>query len=228
MKKILLIPLLMFICLGAYCQDREFKEPDYDSIKKEIQDKTSAFYYPKLMSRLKAFDTTLSMEDYRHLYYGYIFQDEYQPYWRSADEEKLMKLYDSGRAEESDYNEIIQLATKSIGEFPFDLRALNILGYVHSLKDNDAMAEKVSYVFMGIIDAIVSTGNGKSCETSYHVISINHEYMILSLFQLQHKMQALRGDCDYFALEKNDMDMEGIFFNVKRMRQRNLEILEAK
>lgn len=230
MKKIFSFTLLILtcVCMSAYCQDTESKEPDYELIKKEIQDESSAFYYPKLMSRLKAFDITLSLDEYRYLYYGYIFQNDYQPYRQSTHEERMMKLYDGGRAEEANYNEIIQLATKSINEFPFDLKALNVLSYVNSLKGNDVMAEKVSYIFMGIIDAIASTGNGKSCETSYHVIEISHEYMILNLFQLQYKMQTLKNDCDYFALEKNSMDMEGIYFNVKKMREKNLEILKSE
>jgi len=228
MRQILTLTFLLIIFHGANSQELTFKKPDYDLINNEIQDSSSSFYYPKLMSRLAQFDTTLNIEEYRHLYYGYIFQKDYKPYWTSPDEEKLVNFYRSEKIKEKDYDEIIKLATHSINEFPFDLRQLNFLAYIYHLKGNEEMAKKVSLRFQGSFSAIMSSGDGKTCETGYHVISVSHEYVFLNMFQFQMYQQSTTGDCDYLELLKDDRNIDGIYFNIEKLFAKNLENLKQK
>jgi hypothetical protein len=228
MRQILIFTFLSIIFCNANSQQLSYHKPDYDLIKKVIQDSSSVYYYPKLMSRLIAFDTTLTIEDYRNLYFGYIFQNEYKPYWKSPDEEKLLKYYRSERLEEKNYDEIIDLATHSINEFPFDLRQMNFLGYIYHLKGNEEMAKKVAGRFHGTLGAILSTGDGKTCETGFHVISVSHEYVLLNMFQFRMKMQSLTGNCDYLTLEKDDRNIDGIYFDIKKLFDKNIENMKLK
>lgn len=228
MKKILIIIFLITIISDIKSQERKFEAPDYEKISLEIQDSSSIYYYPKLMSRLVAYDTTLTIVDYRHLYYGYIFQKEYQPYWRFSEEDKLIKFYRSKEISEKDYDKIIELASHSIKEFPFDLRQLNFLGYIYRLKGNEEMSLKISQRFHGTFAAIMSTGDGKTCETGYHVISVSHEYVFLNLFEFTMTSQALTGDCDYLSVEKDQRNIDGVYFNIKKLRNKNLESFKSK
>jgi hypothetical protein len=228
MRQILTLTFLLILFFNVNSQESTFQKLDYDLIKREIQDSSSIFYYPKLMSRLTAFDTTLNNDDYRHLYYGYIYQKEYEPYWTSPDEEELVKFYRSKNIREKDYDKIIKLATHSINEFPFDLRQMNFMAYIYHLKGDEEMAIKVSYRFQGILGAIMSTGDGKTCEAGFHVISVSHEYVILNIFQFQMTQQSLIGDCDYLELVKDERDIDGIYFNIKKLFERNLENLKLK
>jgi len=221
--------VLMSTLFGyTYAQPLEFENPDYEEIKKEIHDSTSALYYPAIMARMLALDTTLTINDYRHLYYGYIFQPQYKPYWTSDDEKKLLKYYRSEKIEEKDYDDIQQLANHSINEFPFDLRQLNYLAYIYHLKGDEAMAKKISYRFHAIVEAILSTGDGRKCETGFHVINVGHEYVILTMFELQVKMQSLVGGCDYIGLVKDERNIEGLFFNISKLKEKNLESFKFK
>lgn len=220
------LTILFFLALSVnfiYSQESDFIIPDYELIKSEIQDSASIFYYPNLLSRLKAFDATLTNKDYRHLYFGYIFQEKYEPYWISPDEEQLLKYYQSRKIKEKEYDKIIELATHSINEFPFDLRQLNFLGYTYHLKGDEETAKKVAARFAGTLDAIMSSGNGKTCETGYHVISVRHEYVILNMFRFNMKSQALTGDCDYLSVEHDERNIDGIYFNIKQLFSRNAE-----
>jgi len=228
MKKILIVILLTTIFFDIKSQERSFEAPDYEKISLEIQDSSSVYYYPKLMSRLVAYDSTLTIVDYKHLYYGYIFQKKYQPYWKSSDEEKLIKFYRSEKISEKDYDKIIELASHSINEFPFDLRQMNFLGYIYHLKGDDGMALKINMRFHGTFAAIMSTGDGKTCETGYHVISVSHEYVFLNFFQFNMTSQALTGDCDYLSFEKDQRNINGVYFNVKRLMSKNLENFKSK
>lgn len=228
MKKILIVILLTTIFSDIKSQEWTFQTPEYEKISLEIQDSSSIYYYPRLMSRLVAYDTTLTIVDYRHLYYGYIFQKEYQPYWKSPEEEKLVKFYRSKKISEKDYDKIIELASHSINEFPFDLRQMNFMGYIYHLKGDEEMSLKINRKFHGIFGAIMSTGDGKTCETGYHVISVSHEYVFLNLFQFTMTSQALTGDCDYLSLEKDRRNIEGVYFNIKKLMDINLESFKIK
>jgi hypothetical protein len=228
-KQILTFLFLISTFYNGHSQLLPFQKPNYDAIKKDIQDSLSVYYYPKLMSKLVAYDTNLTNEDYRHLYYGYIYQKEYMPYRRSDDEEELLKFYQSTKIRETDYDSIIKLATHSISQFPFDLRPMNFMAYIYYLKGDEEMAKKVAYRFQGSFEAILSSGDGKTCETGYHVISISHEYVFLNMFQFKMASQELTIDhCDYLTLEKDLRNINGIYFNVQKLFEINLENLKKK
>lgn len=228
MRRFFTLILLTAIYCHVNSQELSYEAPDYDLIRTEIQDSTSSFYYPKLMSRLEAFDTTLCNDDYRHLYYGYIYHKDYEAYWKSPDLDELLKYYRSKKIKKKDYDEIINLATHSISEFPFDLRQMNYLGYIYHLKGDEQAALEVSYRFNATIEAILSTGDGTTCESGFHVISTSHEYVILNMFEFQVTSQALMGECDYLELVKDERDIDGIYFNIEKLFDHNLKKIEAR
>jgi hypothetical protein len=223
MKKIITLFVLFLSIEIAYTQDNEFNPPQYDSIGKIIIDSTSGYFYPGLWSRLMQYDTTLSTQEYRLLYYGYTFQEKYQPYGMFADDE-LLKYYKSEKIKEKDYKKIIKLATNSLAEDPFDLRLLNFLAYIYHLNGDKENSMKTTYRFQGIIAAIMSTGDGKTCETGLHVISTSHEYVILNMFEFQFLSQALTSDlCDYMEVKEDERNISGIYFQIKRLWEVNDE-----
>jgi hypothetical protein len=226
MKKVLFYFCLLFAFSNSYSQELPFKTPDYKMIETVTKDSTSEYYYPKLMSRFLDCDSTLKLQDYRCLYFGYIYQKDYQPYWQSTQENELIKYYQSNKIKEKDYDKIINLTTLSINEFPFDLRQMNYLSYIYYLKGDNQMQQKVSRKFGGIIDAIMTSGDGKTCETAFHVISVGHEYVLLNLFEFEFESQSLTGNCDYMALEKDDRNIEGIYFNIAKLFEKNKLNLE--
>ena len=76
MKKLLILLLFAIAQTEGYPQLLTFpnEAPNYKAIKADIEDPSSVFYYAKLLPRLMGNDTTLNNQDYRHLYYGYIYQ----------------------------------------------------------------------------------------------------------------------------------------------------------
>ena len=53
--------------------------PDNKDIFEQTLNSESPYYYPTLMMRYLAEDTTLSEKDYYYLYYGYAYSDQYSP-----------------------------------------------------------------------------------------------------------------------------------------------------
>lgn len=219
----------IFSITNLYSQNWTYKTPDYDLMKTQINDKSSSFFYPKLMERLINNDMTLTIEEFRYLYYGYIFQPKYDPYWKSPYQDKLDAFYSKSNLEKSDYDEFIKLASLSIKEFPFDLRQMNSLAYIYHLKGEEENSKKVSYIFQGILQAIMSSGDGQTCATGLHVISTSHEYVILNMLQFKVLGQSLTSDfCDCMKVKEDQREEVNIYFSIKRLWDANIEKMKNK
>jgi hypothetical protein len=227
MKKYLFL-FLAFCSFLCFSQESNFEKPNYNSIKKNIEDKDSNFYYTNLMNRFVANDTLLTNDEYRHLYLGYVFNSKYNPFYNPKDQDNLLNYYKSEKLSETDYEDIIKISEKALLDFPFDLRVMNFLGYVYHLKGDEVSAKKTSDKFHKLVETILSTGDGKTCETGFHVIMVSHEYTILNLFQLQYKSQALIGNCDYMSFEKGKYSVDGIYFNIEKMLENEHKMLGEK
>ena len=59
------------------------KKVDFDHVKKVTEDPSNAYYFPKLMRAYNSNDTSLSIEAWRNFYYGYTFQEDYNPFRES-------------------------------------------------------------------------------------------------------------------------------------------------
>ena len=56
------------------------EKPDFARIERETQDPKSDLYFPKLIKIYNRNDTSMTQEQYRNLYLGYQFQEDYDPY----------------------------------------------------------------------------------------------------------------------------------------------------
>ncbi|RXM40497.1 hypothetical protein BOQ62_05945 [Chryseobacterium sp. CH21] len=141
---------LFFLILLTFlhAQKMEFKAPDYTLIQKNIEDKSSEFYYPKLLKRLKQNDTLLTSNQYHHLYYGFTFQKEYKPYKTGKKAEEVAKYYRGEGISQKDLSKGIQLFLDALDENPLDLRAMNYIAYLYHLNNDDATAEKLQEISM--------------------------------------------------------------------------------
>ncbi|MGE6397880.1 DUF4919 domain-containing protein [Chryseobacterium sp. M5] len=214
---------LIFISNFSFSQQKEYEAPNYNVIQKNIENKDSEFYYPKLMDKLKANDTLITNDQYKHLYFGYTFQKEYHPYKISENEKKLNPYFQKKDLKKTDYAEIIKISNAALKEFPINLRVMNFLAYIYHLDGNEAMANKVSRNFYGLFGAIFSSGDGRECTTGFHVITVNHEYVVMNILQLEIASQGLSGDCDYISLEKDKYKLPGVYFNITKLKEKGFD-----
>jgi len=216
---------LFFLILLTFlhAQKMEFKAPDYAAIQKNIEDKNSEYYYPELLKRLKQNDTLLTSSQYRHLYFGYTFQKTYQPYKIGKKAEEVSKYYRGEGISQKDLSKGIQLFLDVLDENPLDLRAMNYLAYLYHLNKDDATAEKIAGNFHGLLNAVLTSGDGLKCETGFHVISVTDEYVLLNRFQMETQSQSHNGKCDYQEFEKDKYKIPGVYFDISRFYGRILD-----
>ena len=62
----------------------------WTEIERQVKDSNSEFYYPDLIERYNKLDSTLTTDDYAHIYLGFVFQDDYIK--SRPDESKMQEL----------------------------------------------------------------------------------------------------------------------------------------
>ncbi len=227
MRKILL-SLLAFMPLVAYAQSASEKvatakvAPDDDDILARTIDSGSPFHYPSLMMRYNAGDTTLTHEDYRYLYYGYAFTDNYRPLAGIPAEDMILEVFAAcAEGEEPDYNgmmEIIEHANKVMKSDPFSPKNLNFLVYAYGAT-GDTLNERINYDRMAkVIAAIESSGTGESEKSPMHVLKLSHAADLLTARGLTiAKRTVVSKTQEFIMLDKRDGKNSGYYFDYSRV-----------
>ncbi len=217
MKRILFLIGLIAFNLTCFAQSSlNTKAPDYDKIEKNIQNKGSNLYYPKLMERYEKGDTTLTLEEKRHLYYGYPFQSEYRP--RIGNEkysDSLRIILSKEDYSEKDLRQIIIYSDSVLKETPFSLNTLEYIVNAYKQLGDTTNYKVYSTRIHIIIDAFSSSGNGFSEETAFYVIYTYHEYFFINMMGFSfHTNQQRVGELEYFKLDENNIGLKGLYFNI--------------
>lgn len=185
MNRLVSLIILAATCCAVYAQDIlpqiKRERPDMDQIRREVTDRNSPYYYPKLMEEFQRNDTLMKLDKYRRLYLGYMFQEDYFPYRISAAANRTQDLFGKANLNRSECESVIKNAELALQDNPFDLQQM--MGLIQALrmmgKRNlaDIWQYKLNYILM----AIVSTGTGLDEENAWYVVEPAHEYALLNM-----------------------------------------------
>lgn len=204
----------------SYAQDKGFEKPDYKNIERVTKDKNSGFYYPKLFKRFQANDTTLTVEQYRMLYYGYFFQEGYSSFGSmSVFNDSLKALFNKDSLSVNDRRNIIRYTNEDLKTDPFSLRDMYRLYRFYHILGDDAKSDLCVNKLEMLSKAIASTGDARSDTTGLHVLSVEDEYTIVSMlgYEFGGTQKLTENQCDYLTLRKNDDGIDGLYFDVKQI-----------
>lgn len=200
------------------------EKPDLEKIKQETLDPASRFYFPKLMAKYNRNDTTMTNEEYRHFYLGYMFQEDYDPYRMSPYSGVTDELRMKATHTKEEIDTIRKYAELSLRDNPFDLRQMSFLVHVLKEKRKDMSAKIWEYRLEHLLGAIKSTGTGEDIENAWYVIYPMHEYDMVQLLGYE-AVDARFYDPGYDYLLVNpepetkrrlrDKTAEGFYFNVE-------------
>jgi len=75
---------------------------------------------------------------------------------------------------------------------------------------------------------ILSSGDGRTEESAFHVISVSHEYDILQVlgFEFGGQQSLTTKDCDYLAVKENEYDIKGFYFNVQMLLEKEKDLFK--
>jgi len=186
---------------------------DFDAIKAEVADASSRFYFPKLLERHQAADSTLTIAELVHLYYGQEFAENYSPYGSAKSE--FLKVYNKQQ-----YKEAIPLGEAVLADYPLNMKVLFKVLVCYDVLGDKATATTYARRYFSLSNAIQSSGDGKSFETAFVVMAVPDEYMLLRDLKLSAAgSQALVKETDVLKVKPEDATDNStfnVYFNVSR------------
>lgn len=195
--------------------------PNYKQIKKAVETKGSEFYYPELLRRFEAADTTLTAEQIHYFYYGTATRPEFDPFQSEHVAYALLKGELKGDTlTEENWKQAAEIVEKYLDEDPtnlgFHIYKQNVYYELYGEESEEAYNAYIQVVML--YSAIASTGDGKSQETAFHVICVPDEYALMEMFGLLPKSQALMEkhgrSYDRMDLEENEFGLEALYFDI--------------
>ncbi|NMM47604.1 DUF4919 domain-containing protein [Marinigracilibium pacificum] len=218
MKFSIYILIIFGSIFNLFSQSNKYSTPDYERIESSINDSTSGLFYNRLMERFLEGDSTLSLNESRHLYYGYFFHENYSPYDSPDYMDSIRAILSLPDSIFLQSDKFIAMSDSVFKYEPFNLHLHDNLYYFYYANGKTEMANKIRVRLNIILDAIFSTGNGLKEESAFHVLYTAHEYFILNIVGFEFGgEQSLIGTCDYLSLKENDLDLDGLYFNVSRL-----------
>lgn len=223
LPKILIIAVTIVIFISAEAAQKQqekkitIEKPDMEQIKRDVSDPDSKYYYPRLMRQYEMNETIMTLQDYRHLYLGMIFQEDYDPYRTNEKNEYIEQLYYKQTHTRIELDSIISHATKALKNDPFDFTQINYLIFAYRKRQKNNIANIWQYRLNHLLEAIVSTGTGLDTDNAWVVINPRHEYNIIN-FQntIAESQQYVEPYFDYITIKKiNDKTPQGYFFNIR-------------
>jgi len=205
----------LLISSALFAESQQVGKIDFDQIKRNITDEKSQYYYPSLFQRILANDGSLTHKDYKHLYYGSVFQDYYHPYGDSFSKKEFSETYQTGNNKQ-----IIEKGILVLQENPVDIEVTLKVLLAYLDEGDTAMARIYGKKYYSFLDVIYASGDGESIETAYVVISVSDEYRIVGDLNLSVKQQYLIDDCDLLRfIKKGQRRIRGkkikeLYFNV--------------
>lgn len=230
MKKLFLFLVAFFaLCNIMVAQDNEadtamesmhFLVPDYDFLARQTADKSSPYYYPTLVKRFLAADTTLGLEELHCLYYGSVVQEGYDPYGHPAYESEVRELLNKENVSEKEAKKALKILDKAMKEYPTEPKVYLYRHYANSVlygaESDQARDDAFRYVML--IQVIGASGDGDAVESAFHVAIPWHAYSFMNYYGFSMTSQSLVNDngqsFDMYEVRDNKYGVEKIYFNI--------------
>ena len=203
------------------------ERPDLEEIRRVTLDPQSKYYFPKLMAKYEVNDTTMTPDEFRHLYLGYMFQEDYDPYRVSPYSGRTDELRSKPTHTREEIDTITKYAQLALQDNPFDLRQMSFLVHVLKERRKDMRAKIWEYRLEHLLGAIKSTGSGEDLENAWYVIYPVHEYDMVQLLGYEATDASfIDPGYDYLTVRpdeadkrKRDKSAKGFYFNVQIPQQ---------
>lgn len=209
---------------AAKTETKKYKneKPDLAEIQRSTLDPNSPYYYPKLMAKYEKKDTTMTPDEFRHFYLGYMFQEDFDPYRVSPYANKTDDLRQKKEHTKQEMDTIEKYANLALEDNPFDLRQMSFLVHVLKEKKKDMRAKIWEYRLENLLGTIMSTGTGKDVDNPWYVVYPMHEYDVAQLLGYEAvDVEYPRDGYDYLIVQpdetdtrKRDKSAKGFYYNV--------------
>jgi Domain of unknown function (DUF4919) len=170
--------------------------------------------YEALLKKLKGGDKTV---DFKELRMAYADSSRYNPY--GGDSEARQAMFAALNAKQ--WDEALKQSAKILEKNYVDLNAQFVAAVANHEKGVADKADFHRFVVKGLFDSITNSGDGKSTDKAFVVISTDEEYALLNFLGLRPMGQALLnvGGHSYdklTAVDPKTNEKHELYFNIDK------------
>ena len=159
--------------------------------------------YSKLVQQLEGGDTNV---DYREFRDSFLDSEQFKV---AANQKPVLDTLRTTMHElmkESKYAEIVDVAKKILSIDYTDMEAHKILQQTYKILGDAPNQKKYHDIEFGLLNSIVKSGDGKTCQSAWPVIQVREEYFILNMLGAKLLKQSIdsSGSCDKMEVQTED------------------------
>ena len=167
---------------------KSIKSLDIRSLDKYISDRKHNYFYKNLTDKFFMDYRSLSLDEYFMLYLGQTVSETYSPYSHNEQNttESMSSMMEAGK-----YAEAGVLGSNYLEKNPSEMPICHYTGQAFLKAGDHLKAEEYFHKYKGFVASILATGDGKSPESAYIVISTREEYTLMEYLGLRVSQQVL-------------------------------------
>lgn len=207
MKKATLI-LLSFTLITLV----SFGQKTQDVITPKFNDKYSDF-----VKQLEAGKTDINYTEFRE---SFIESEQFKVASKAKKQFESLKKELYTQMDKSNSQGIIRLTKAMLSIDYTSMLAHKILRQTYQTIGDTLNASKYKTIQFGLLHSIADSGNGKTCETAWHVIQVSEEYFILQMLGVELTSQSIdnsNGLCDKMIAKTKDGEEKTYYFEISKV-----------
>lgn len=135
--------------------------------------------------------------------------------WTSSDERDALFTLHGDRK----YDQFLEQSAKWLEKHPIDIQVIYVRTFTHLRQGNHKEYAKGFATYTSLIASIMSSGDGKTKDTAFKVVTVKEEYAVLNELGLDLIKQSLVKDakgnpCDAMLCKDRNDKQTTIYFNV--------------
>ncbi len=200
--------------------------PVEDQLFSQIVSPQSENYYLNLWLRFEMGDSTLTADNYHHLYYGYAYQDNYKPLNTNPHMDRFLMLaagVDVDNPNPEVLKSVIAAGKDALKSDPFSPRIWNLLAFAYGVL-GDEENERLAYLRVeNILSTIKSSGGGARESDPHHILMFDHAFDLMTTENLNPtKALVVSRSVEYIPLVSpvktpEGRKIKGLYFDFSRI-----------
>jgi hypothetical protein len=119
------------------------------------------------------------------------------------------------------YSEVINLTKAMLSIDYTSMFAHKFLQQTYKILGDISNGNKYHDIEFGLLNSIAKSGDGKTCETGWHVTQIEEEYFILDMLGADLQNQSIssggKNNCDKMVVKTKDGETETVYFEANKI-----------
>lgn len=185
--------------------------------------------YSEFVKELESGNTNINYEEFRN---SFIESKQFESKSENTIQYDSLKKEVYKAIKNSSYSEVIKL-TKAILSIDYtSMFAHKYLQQTYKILGDTLNQNKYHSIEFGLLNSIIKSGDGATCETGWHVIQIEEEYFIINVIggtlQSQSISNGGKNSCDKMIVKTDDGEIKTYYFEANKVFEMEQKMFGGK